>query len=297
MNILQKIYHIYSNSTESAEFTGQEASDLIKAELKSGKPTMIARIGSTELQAMAYYINYQNQFKKPIEELKKKMILNKMSILSGFYPSTKENIFKFSMKMIDDMKEVDILGTWRKEEKLFENELKFAKKIRLKDLEPYYHQFPWSEVLKDKSVLVIHPFAESINNQYLKRKMLFENPNILPQFNLITIKAVQSIANNKPDFEDWFIALDSMKNQIDEIDFDIALIGCGAYGFPLAAHIKRKGKQAVLLGGALQILFGIRGKRWEQHPEISLLINEHWSRPLTSEVPHNSKKIDGGSYW
>ena len=170
MNILQKIYHIYSNTTESAEFTGQEASDLIKAELNSEKPTMIARIGSTELQAMAYYINSQNQFKKPIATLKKKMILNKMSILSGFYPSTKENIIKFSKKMIDDMKEVDILGTWRKEEKLFDNELKFAKKIRLKDLEPYYHQFPWSEVLKDKSVLVIHPFAESINNQYLKRK-------------------------------------------------------------------------------------------------------------------------------
>ena len=127
--------------------------------------------------------------------------------------------------------------------------------------------------------------------------MLFENPNILPQFNLITLKAVQSIANNKPEFEDWFIALDSMKNQIDEIDFDIALIGCGAYGFPLAAHIKRKGKKAVLLGGALQILFGIRGKRWEQHSQISLLINEHWSRPLTSEVPNDSKKIDGGSYW
>ena len=297
MNILQNIYHIYSNSYESAEFTGQEASDLIKAELISDKPTMIARLGSTEIQAMAYYINSQNHFKNPIEILKSKMILNKMAILSGFYPSTKENIFKFSQNMIDDMKEVDILGTWRKEEKLFKNELKFAKKIRLKDLEPYYHQFPWSEALKDKSVLVIHPFTESIINQYSKRKLLFENPDILPQFNLITIKAVQSIANNKPEFEDWFMALESMKNQIDKIDFDIALIGCGAYGFPLAAHIKRQEKKAVLLGGALQVLFGIRGKRWDKHSQISLLINENWSRPLPNEVPNNSKIIDGGSYW
>lgn len=297
MNIFQRIYHVYSNSTEYAEFSGQEASDLIKAELLNDKPTMIARIGSTELQAMTYYINSRKIFKMPLTLLKRKMILDKMAVLSGFFPSTIENISKFSKEMIADMKEIDILGTWRKEEKFFKKELKYAKKIRLQDLEPYYHQFPWSEVLKDKSVLVIHPFTESITNQYLKRKLLFKNQNILPQFNLITIKAVQSIANNKPEFNDWFAALDSMKKQIDAIDFDIALIGCGAYGFPLAAHIKRKGKKAVLLGGALQILFGIKGKRWEAHSKISLLMNENWSRPLPSEVPVNSKKIDGGSYW
>lgn len=49
-----------------------------------------------------------------------------------------------------------------------------------------------------------------------------------------------------------------MKDEIDKRDYDIALIGCGAYGFPLAAHIKRSGKKAVHLGGALQLLFGIK---------------------------------------
>lgn len=32
-------------------------------------------------------------------------------------------------------------------------------------------------------------------------------------------------------------------------DYDICLIGYSAYGFPLAAHAKRKGKKAVHLGG------------------------------------------------
>lgn len=49
-----------------------------------------------------------------------------------------------------------------------------------------------------------------------------------------------------------------MKDEIDKQDYDIALIGCGAYGFPLAAHIKRSGKKAIHLGGALQLLFGIK---------------------------------------
>jgi hypothetical protein len=297
MNILQKIYHIYSNSSQLAEYTNQQASDIIKTELTLEKPSMIARLGSTELLAMTHYINSKNPYKRIIENFKSELILKKMSTLSGFYPSNEENIAKFSELMMKDMTQVDILGSWRKEEKLFAKELNSAVKIQLKDLEPYYHKFPWTEALQDKTVLVIHPFEESINAQYKKRKLLFNNPNILPEFKLKIIKSVQSIANNKPEFDNWFIALDYMKNQIDQVDFDIALIGCGAYGFPLAAHVKRKGKKAVLLGGALQILFGIKGKRWEEHPQISKLMNEHWIRPYTNEVPNNSKKIDGGSYW
>ena len=50
---------------------------------------------------------------------------------------------------------------------------------------------------------------------------------------------------------------------LDKQDYDICLIGAGAYGFPLAAHVKRKGKKAIHLGGALQLLFGVKGKRWE----------------------------------
>ena len=297
MNVFQKIYHLYSNVSILAEIQGQDASDLIKLELLSDKPTMIARIGSTELQAIVYHINSKKLIKRPLALIQKQFVLKKMNILSGFYPSTEVNIARFSQLMMEDFKEVNILGSWRKEEKIIANELKQAKKIRLEDIEPYYHQSPWTTALKNKRILVIHPFEESIRHQYEKRAFLFNLPDILPEFELKTIKAVQSIAGNKPDFDDWFAALESMKEQINQADFDIALIGCGAYGFPLAAHVKRNGKKAVLMGGALQILFGIKGKRWESHPYVSKLINEHWIRPLDIEKPENSIKIDGGSYW
>ena len=84
---------------------------------------------------------------------------------------------------------------------------------------------------------------------------------------------------------------------IVEIDFDIAIIGCGAYGFPLAAHVKRKGKQAIHMGGATQILFGIKGNRWEEHDIISKLFNEHWIRPNKNETPKNSGNIEDACYW
>ncbi|MBC3795424.1 hypothetical protein [Spirosoma utsteinense] len=113
--------------------------------------------------------------------------------------------------------------------------------------------------------MIIHPFEESIKAQYNKRKLLFNNVLLLPDFKITVLKAVQSVAGNgvKSGFDSWFGALDYMKSRINEIDFDIAIIGCGAYGMPLAAHVKDTGKQAIHMGGETQIMFGIKGKRWE----------------------------------
>jgi hypothetical protein len=44
-------------------------------------------------------------------------------------------------------------------------------------------------------------------------------------------------------------------------------------------------------------LFGIKGKRWENHEEISKLMNEHWIRPAQSETPANFAKVEDGCYW
>lgn len=154
---------------------------------------------------------------------------------------------------------------------------------------------------KGKKVLVIHPFAETIKKQYEKREHLFENPDILPEFEKLTvIKAVQSIAGNSSEtgFKDWFEALDFMKNQMDQSDYEIALIGCGAYGMSLAAHAKRQGKIAVHMAGWTQMLFGIYGNRWiEDQPEFKKYINEYWTRPGIDERPKNAEKVEGGCYW
>ena len=98
-----------------------------------------------------------------------------------------------------------------------------------------------------------------------------------------------------------------MEDEMDKTDYDICLIGCGAYGFPLAAHAKRKGKKAVHLGGALQLLFGIKGKRWEAkdyatkwhlpQDAYSSLFNEYWVRPSINETPSTALKVEGGCYW
>ena len=74
-------------------------------------------------------------------------------------------------------------------------------------------------------------------------------------------------------------------------------VGAGAYGLPLAYHAKKLGKKAIQLGGPTQILFGIKGKRWDDHDVISKLYNSYWVRPSADETPSNYKAVEEGCYW
>ena len=207
---------------------------------------------------------------------------------------------KFCELMLQDVVEVDLLGSWLADEQLFDAELKNIPKLNLELLNPYFSSTPWTKALEGKKVLVVQPFARIIEAQYGKRKLLFKN-NLLPEFELKTIKAVQSIAGEQTEFTEWFEALESMKEAMDRVDYDIFLIGCGAYGFPLAAHSKRMGKKGFHLGGSLQLLFGIRGKRWED-PNYNLdynyaeLMNEHWVNPTEEDRPSAANMIEGACY-
>lgn len=88
-----------------------------------------------------------------------------------------------------------------------------------------------------------------------------------------------------------------MKEEIDKQDYEIALLGCGAYGLPLAAHVKRTGKKAVHMGGVLQFLFRIKGKRYIENPKTAQYINEYFVSPSDSDKPQMANVVEGGCYW
>lgn len=295
-----------------------KASDMIYNLLVQDKPCMIARFGSTELSALVNYLGVNAPKHSIIKYIKgeqpewwwNKNIMNQMQQWSGFFPPTPENMQRFGEMMMKDIKELDLLGCWVQSETWFAKELNQAQKVHLRLLEPFWSNNPWTRYLKGKRVIVVHPFAEDIISQYNRhRTQLFANPDILPEFaSLRVINAIQSLGGENNGFKDWFEALDWMKNEIDKEEYDICLIGCGAYGFPLAAHVKRQGKKAIHLGGALQLLFGIKGKRWENptygvkewgipYGSYCTLMNEYWIRPGESGRPQNANQVEGGCYW
>jgi hypothetical protein len=268
----------YNGEKRIHMFDEPNADDLIIKKIKSGEPFMMARYGSVE---------FRNLFADDIETL----CLN-----AGFFPNHKKYLQKFRKIYFKASKSIDILAIWNYQSH-FLNKVRWLKKfsnikylIHLKSLGQETHF--WIKALEGKRVLVINPFEATIKRQYKKRREL----GILPKLkSLQIVKAVQTIAGNKDErFGTWFEALEYMKREIDKKKFDIALIGCGAYGLPLAAYVKSLGKQAIHMGGGLQLLFGIKGKRWEKSEDR---FNKYWIYPLDEDVPKNKERIEGGCYW
>jgi hypothetical protein len=272
-----------------------EANKLIKEKILSGKPFFAARLGSTEQNVLYNYFLYSPKKIKWEEKC-----VYELNNFSGVFSVDANSLLKFSKLYTSCLRNVDLFAVWfnEGEKNLVNSYCQEAELIYLPAIEPYYFDEPWSAALKGKKVLVVHPFEDSIQYQYQNyRDKLFPGTDILPEFELKTIKAVQTLVGNKSKFANWFEALDHMKHQIQSVDFDIAIIGAGAYGLPLAAYVKQLGKQAIHMAGATQILFGIHGKRWDSIPEISKWFNKYWKKPYPHETPKNAVKVENACYW
>ena len=275
-----------------------EANDFIGQAIDAGKPFMAARYGSVELNATWIVRDDGKGFIAPVSRT-----LSTLHNNAGFFPEDKTLIIKFADVMKEATHQADLLGVWFNpmEEyipRVYGNNPEYC---RLHSLDPFIASRPWSAKLEGKRVVVIHPFADTIRSQYAKRELLFPGRNILQEFSLRVVKAVQTIAGNKDErFSNWFEALDYMYSEAMKEDFDVAIIGCGAYGFPLAAKLKQAGKIAIHLGGVTQLMFGIRGRRWETeykgaYPEM--MKNPAWVSPADNEKPEGFQTIEGGCYW
>lgn len=311
LKFLKLVYDIIARKPKDhrnwKQFSTKEyANKMIFDLIESGKPFMVARFGSTEMENLVNYLGVQQANRDWKSYVKGKSLpwwwdshnSDELYFYSGFFPNDVTYVKKFCELMCECMPNVDLLGSWLNDEWLFKDKLKNAKRAVIEDLEPFFCTRPWTRALKGKRVLVIHPFTETIKAQYIKRNLIFSD-GLLPEFELLTIKAVQTLCGVKCEFDTWFDALKYMEEQIDKVDFDIAILGCGAYGFPLASYIKDKGKQAIHMGGVTQLLFGIKGSRYEgahAWPYMNLF-NEYWTRPSASETPVGSNKIEGNCYW
>ena len=296
---------------DKVEMSPDKISEIIANCLSSEKPCMIARLGANEQRITANYLAIISKNRNIFKAIAgrqpfwwwNKQVRREFTSIAGFFPDETQYIERYSRRMLEDTKSLDVLLTWFGWESLLVNSKDDRLSlVGLQEAEPWWQQNPWTKCLEGKKVLVVHPYAELIRRQYKNRDKLFANKYVLPDFELITLKAVQSIGGTVKGYDNWFDALKWMEDEMDKIDYDIALIGCGAYGYCLAAHAKRTGKKSVHLGGALQLLFGIKGNRWENvdyHPvfNYTTLFNEYWVKPDDIYKPKNAEQFEGACYW
>lgn len=289
--------------------TCSETNEFINKRILEDKPCFVGRFGGNELQMIVSLL------RKSPYMFHRRTFLNSLCSNAGFFPNDMKYAKRFKDLMLKSCEQLDLCGIWNlfMEDYVLDCYAPNCSLTILDWLEPYnlYWQNcssvkPWTSALRGKRVLVIHPFVKTIKIQYERNRLeLFKNlynaDDILPEFQLKTLKAVQTINGTEADqYIDWFEALEAMIQRCKSIDFDVAIIGCGAYGFPLAAQIKQMGKIAIHLGGATQRLFGIKGKRWtlgSYGEQSRVMENEYWVHPLIEERPNGFDQIEGGCYW
>jgi hypothetical protein len=290
--------------------------DLIRRIIEDKDPRMVARWGSTELGALLagrfaskprFYRSLLISFGVIPDWTHVDVtdeVLSELCLSSGVFPQTIDEYKRFYSEYSECYKEIDVLGSWLRAEKFVKPSVSSIE-VPLSHLNPLmYPTSPWTGALSGKKVLVIHPFAKTINNQLARRNDIFGelSKSFLPDDTDFELLAPPQGYGGTlvTEFESWSLALEDLKKRVSAIDFDVALLGCGAYGLPLAYFIKKQcGKTAIHLGGTLQLLFGIKGRRWLEDSGVNWAFNEFWCYPIAEDRPDNFKLGERGQtpYW
>ena len=100
----------------------------------------------------------------------------------------------------------------------------------------------------------------------------------------------------KEPFRNWLHTFDYLKEQVRNTIFDVLIAGCGSYGMPIAHYAKQIGRAGIQAGSYTQVMFGIKGKRWDGGT-LSKIWNDHWVWPRDDETPPDCGNLEGGAYW
>jgi hypothetical protein len=271
-----------------------DGNNFIAHHLKNNKLFTAGKIGLTELKLL--YCYYTNN-KTPDPDSFQEGLIN-----SGIFPLTQETYLYFCKTYIESIKCLDLAPQWcgilREFQKhLYDNLNSKCYNTRLGDLEPYYFDKPWSHHLTDKKVLVVSPFSRSIDSQFNNFDKIW-NGKLKKNFYLETLNFPLSKGlTDRNEYASYKECLDKTKEKIYKKDFDFCILGVGAYSLPLCSFVREMGKSSLHLGGATQVMFGVKGDRWESIDRVKAFFNEYWVNPTGDEVPEKYKLMENGCYW
>jgi hypothetical protein len=272
----------------------REICKCIQKALDTEDGALIGRNGTIELEQMIFY----NPSRVSVLEMN-----------AGIFP--REIVPSWRIQSIHATIEADVLCSgWYEplkdaEQRVLKEWKCKAIEIPLRSLEPYYMPLEerWTKLLKGQTVSVVSSFTETMKSQITYLDKFFPS-EVLPsdvRWNWVQTghppKLAKGINEWPYHIKDSIEAVDWIVSEVIRQESRFAIIGCGGIGMLVAKKLKERGIIAIVLGGAIQVLFGIKGKRWENHSIISKFWNEHWMSPSESEKPGGYSGIEGGCYW
>ena len=278
-------------SQEQIDAGAAAISFAITTALENDDGALIGRNGTIELESMLY-----PQVREALEKN------------AGIFPLS--TIDAWRDRSIKATKEANVLATgWYEPLKKAEAHAltswnSSAIQIPLRSLEPYYVEpsKAWTTLLAGHKVAVVSSFTVSAMKQVGKLDKLW--PDMLPptiRWRWVQTGHPPSVAMGRnewpPHVTSWIDAVNHVVLEVIRTGARFALIGCGGLSMPIAKALKDRGVIAIVLGGAIQVLFGIKGKRWASHPVISKFWNDSWIWPSENETPRGFSGVEGGCYW
>jgi len=281
--------------------------------VQGSEPFFIGRNGSTEMEVFHFWQVYRKEG-HPYPTA----MIEKLERVSGIWPATQESVDDWATAYAESLKSLDGLaaGWYKPYEQIEADFLKVYSpnsfRIPLRTLEPYYvpSKLRWTQYLKGKKVAVVSSFADTIQTQVWAQDSskiwasLDEPETILPtavQWIPIRTYFPPKISGGGStgwtDVNSWREAVNLVVQDVLSTDAEIVLIGCGALGMCIGSRLKEAQRSVILMGGAIQVLFGIKGQRWATHDIISKFWNSAWIYPSQHETPTGAYLIEGGCYW
>lgn len=156
----------------------------------------------------------------------------------------------------------------------------------------------FQKILPGKTVMVVSPFSESFSTNFGNRHRFFSKNYRYPEFSVkfVTTPITYSgLPEELYPHNNWFETCAALKAEIEAQDFDIALLSCGTYAMPLGEFIyERLGRQAIYVGGVLQLFFGVMGRRYDNPFFLHQFNKDAFIYPVEREkfaalIPTNDK--------
>jgi hypothetical protein len=262
-------------------------------------PFLAGKIGGAELMALEFMdhkikLNWPPgwSWKRPAGRLYNN---------AGFFPIEKEAFLSWHELMTESIATTDFLCEWQTDPflRIYETNL-------IQFLAPRSKSIPLEMLcrgilpaLAPFRLVIVSPFVKTmqkqlprmhkINDPYEKLAIDWDHLKKTLQFIRCPF---QSHLEPSP-YDSWEDGLEKLTKEVSSKDFDLALIGAGAWSLPLGSRIKKMGKSAIHMGGEMQLLFGIKGKRWAQ----TAMYNSNWVTADPNETPQNRNKVEDGCYW
>ena len=308
----KKAHRISANAGLPLE-SRQDLALRVGGAIDAGRAFAMGKIGWSEKQ----WLYYPVVLSRVMDLKKRRAYETMMAYLSvrqaGIFPPDPGFIRRFVDRYLDDLRNLDSLGLFldnaARELEIIREHAVRTKLAYYRDQEPPKKEYGGAKYcylqnLQDRKILIVCPFGGFLASRL--KEGTYEAVWRKTAKRWFYPRSVQAIefpygfeATTRKRYTDALQLFEEITDQMKRVSYDVALIGAGGLGIPLASFAKNQGKVGLSLGGHLQVVCGVLGKRWRTSELFRRrYITEAWVELPRRYHPSNPlESTDSGDYW